>query len=50
VGKPPLERLRHRWEHDRAWTGLIWLGIGQVVGWFECSNEPPDSTEWESVL
>jgi hypothetical protein len=54
VGKPegrrPLGMPRQRWEDNikmhpqevgwGAWTGMIWLKIGQVVGSCECSNEP----------
>jgi hypothetical protein len=32
----------------RAWTGLMWLRIGHVVGTCECSNEPSGSIKcWE---
>ena len=48
-GKRPLGRPRHRWEDNikmvlqevrwGAWTELIWLRKGQVVGTCIWSNE-----------
>jgi hypothetical protein len=57
VGKPegrrPLVRPRSRWEDNikmylrevewEAWTGSIWLKIGQLAGCCECGNEPSGS-------
>jgi hypothetical protein len=33
-----------------AWTGSIWLRIGQVVGTCECGNEPPGSIKCGEFL
>jgi hypothetical protein len=59
-GKRQLGRPRHRWEDNMkrdpkggdvgAWTGSIWLGIGQVVGTCECGNEPPGSIKCGEFL
>jgi hypothetical protein len=41
-GKRPLGGLRHKWEEigwRGAWTGLTWLGTGQVESSCEQSNE-----------
>jgi hypothetical protein len=34
----------------RAWTGFIWLRIGQVVGCCECGNEPSGSIKCGEFL
>jgi len=33
-----------------AWTGLIWLRIGQVVGSCKCGNEPSGSIKCGEFL
>ena len=39
------------WQSDRgAWTGLIWLIIGQVRGSCECGNEPSGSIQCREFL
>jgi len=35
-----LQWIFYKWV-EGAWTGLIWLRIGQVAGSCECVNEPP---------
>jgi len=52
-GKRLLGRPRRRREDSikmifrkwgvAVWTGLIWLGIGQVAGTCECGNKLPGS-------
>ena len=51
-GKKPLGRSRRRWEDNIrmdlqeiiwGWTGLIWLRIEQVAGYFERCNETSGS-------
>jgi hypothetical protein len=59
-GRRPLGRPRRRWEDNikmdlqevgwGAWTGLIWLMIGQVAGCCECGNEPSGSIKREEFL
>jgi hypothetical protein len=59
-GKTPLGRPRS-WEDKYedgsagsemwgAWTGLIWRGIGQVAGTYECGNEPSGSIKCGEFL
>jgi len=33
-----------------AWTGLIWLRLGQMVGACECGNEPLSSIKCREFL
>jgi hypothetical protein len=59
-GRRPLVRPRRRWEDNikmhlqevrwGAWTGLIWLRIGQVAGSCECGNEPSGSIKLGEFL
>jgi hypothetical protein len=52
-GRRPIGRPRCRWENIiimdlqemgwRAWTGLVWFGIGTGGGAFEHGNEPSGS-------
>ena len=37
-----LQCIFCKWD-EGAWTGLIWLRIGQVAGCCECGNEPSDA-------
>ena len=49
-GKRPLGSARHRWSYSNkiylegvervggAWTGLIWLRIGTIMGFCEWGN------------
>jgi hypothetical protein len=64
VGKPegrrPLGRPRRRWEDNikwncerldgGAWTGLIWLRMGQVAGSCVYGDEPSGSIECGEFL
>jgi hypothetical protein len=46
-------RLIFRWifrNRDGAWTGLIWLRIGQMADSGECGNELPVSIKCEEFL
>jgi hypothetical protein len=38
AGHEALTWLCKKW--NGAWTGLIWLVMGEVAGFFECGNEP----------
>jgi hypothetical protein len=44
-----LKCILKKWDNG-AWTGLIWLRIGKVVGCFECSNEPSGSIKCGECL
>jgi hypothetical protein len=37
-GRIILRWICRKWD-VRAWTGSVWLGVGQVVGTCECGNE-----------
>ena len=44
-----LRWVFRKWD-VRAWTGLIWLRIGQVEGSCECGNEPSGSIKCGEFL
>jgi hypothetical protein len=43
IGGRTILKWIFKTQDGEAWTGLIWLRIGQVVGSCECSHKPSGS-------
>jgi hypothetical protein len=48
-GRIILKWIFKKWDGE-AWTGLIWLRIGQVAGACYCANKPLGSTKCGKFL
>jgi hypothetical protein len=50
IGGSIILKWRFKNLDGEAWSGLVWLRQGQVVGCCECGNEPLGSTKCEKFL